>query len=147
MLGGWGARSTGGLAHLSLPHSSCCACHPRRSLAREREGLQKQQEALLETLQQQQALLEAAAAAPPSRAQSPPSSQHVAKLLRDQKEALEAQYEATLTVGTRMGELVHAQLRVQASCWHGSSDATIWWIVNWQPWIGALSKGCPPSPA
>ena len=75
---------------------------------RERETLQQQQEGLLESMSQLQEELEnatqqptprQATPAPQSSPPPPPSSPNISKLLRDQKEAMQAQHEATLTVG------------------------------------------------
>ena len=82
--------------------------------------MERQQEDLLDSMAQLQQQLDAAAAAaaqqppaaatppasggaagaapPPPDCTPPPSTQHTSRLLRCQKEALEAQYEATLTV-------------------------------------------------
>lgn len=88
-----------------------------RALLRERESLERQQEDLLDSMAQLQQQLDQAAAAqhatptpapvPPAAAEGDaptpvpgpsPSAQNISHILRCQKEALQAQFEASITV-------------------------------------------------
>lgn len=118
------------------------------ALQLERDSLLADQQQLVQAVAEQQAALSAQppeqdqagkqhaatpkAATPPASSSGPPSLD-VIRLLRDQKEALQAQHEATVEV--RVASRVRPP-------WRAVPDVCAGWIAGWLHWCTALLTCC-----